>query len=144
MEVQLFTPSTSPDEVRSLAERLVAGVPDAELVPDAEPALRAWLSGRGYEPAPPDVTPTPLGVEMASGPISAVVTVVLSTASAVVVETVVEVAKEWLRSLLPRPGTPERSVVLYGPDGEPLLDVRLRRDAAEPEVLQPPWPRPGS
>jgi hypothetical protein len=73
-----------------------------------------------------------------------VVELVLPTASAVVVQAVVKIAVDWLRGLVEQVHR-EKTIHIYGPDGEPLRAVRLREDS-EPEVFERPWPlllRPG-
>lgn len=137
MELSIYGFNVPRDELGGLTERVEAALPGAALAEDAARVLRIWGSGRGYEPAPPSER----DVLRVGQPGPEVVALVLSTATAVVVEAVADAAREWLRSLLPRPRR-ERSVVLYGPDGEPLRNVRLRRDADEPETLEQPWPRP--
>jgi hypothetical protein len=56
------------------------------------------------------------------------------------VKAVVDVAVNWLRGLVEKPDR-EKTIQIYGPDGEPLRAIRLRRDS-EPEVLTIPWPFP--
>ena len=135
----MYATATSEEELRTLGVTLAERVSGAELVPDYERVMPLMFRTDIYDQKE-RWRRSGSGVTGA-GVVHDIIGLVLSTATAVTVEAVVDAAREWLRSALPRPRG-ERSVLIYGPDGEPLRKVRLRRDADEPETFEPPWPLP--
>jgi hypothetical protein len=90
-------------------------------------------------PAPATARPRPPKKPLTShGYILDVVALVLPAATAVAVKAVVDITVDWLRGLVEKP-VREKTIQIYGPDGESLRAIRLRRDS-EPEVFSRPWP----
>ncbi len=124
---------------RSLSDGLGSVLPDSELVDDMYGVLTKTESALGLSA----FDSAELGRRRERPLTSAgytldVVALVLPTATAVVVHAVVEIAVDWLRGLVEKPWR-EKTIHIYGPDGEPLRAIRLR-EHSEPEVFTRPWP----
>jgi hypothetical protein len=63
------------------------------------------------------------------------VQVVLPTAVGAIVTAVTQTAVGWLRSLGHKPER-EHAVLIYGPNGEPLREIRLRPGRRKPEIFK--------
>jgi hypothetical protein len=146
-ELLISSQRTSGDDLRSLCDRLHVAIPDAEPVVDKERVgLITLFDHKAYAPeessesesSESEGVPIRVGI-LLPGP--DVVSLVLPAVAGVTAKAAVDVAVDWLRGLRQKP-TDEKAVLIYGPGGEPLHKVRLRADAAEPEVFAPPWPRP--
>jgi hypothetical protein len=127
---------------RSLSDGLRSVFPDSEVVDDMYGVLTKTETDLGRSAFDAEElrrrreSPPRLSV----GYTIDLVALVLPTATAVVVKAVVDVAVDWLRGLAEKPWR-EKTIHIYGPDGEPLRAIRLRRDS-EPELFTSPWPFP--
>ena len=116
-------------ELRPLSERLKTAIPDCE--PRFDSSLIVSLP----MPQPEESLPR-------AGVFFDVVALVLPAVTGAIVSTSVDVAVEWLRSVVGERDA--KFVLIYGPDGEELRMIRVRGSMKEPKVFKPPWPELGA
>jgi hypothetical protein len=127
----------------SLSDGLRSVFPESELVDDMYGVLTKTETDLGRSAFDPEELRRRRGPSLPKvGLWPDLVVLVLPTATAVVVKAVVDVAVDWLRGLVEKPDR-EKTIQIYGPDGEPLRAIRLRTDS-EPEVFTSPWPFPSA
>ncbi len=127
-----------------LSDALRAAIPDCEVVDDRWRTLAIISSPLALSAFDPEELrrreEQDGGSTFSGAPYLEVIAVVLPTLAAATVEVTVALALDWLRSVRDKPRRESTVVMIYGPNGEPLRKVRLRRDDSEPEMFTRSWP----
>jgi hypothetical protein len=139
-EILVWGVSLDGDEGRSLSAGLRRAFPEYE--PAYDGSWRTLRIAASPDPYDPEEFRRKLQQDTAltrSGWVADVVVLVLPAVVGATAQAAVEAVVDWLRGLKHEPK--EKLVQIYGPNGEPLRMVRLRRQKLE-IFDDTPWPLP--